>query len=218
MKTSNIILIGFLSLVGLFLLSLLIQVEKENNKLRYERTAIALPEFNHLQLLNSASVDLIKSGTDSAIVHFDKKTEAMLPVYEMKGDTLVLSWPNQENNWERTISCSNLKTVTVKNSRLNVNQIDCDSIWIFAEAGEVYIGGRVEMDYISLDLNQKSFAKVNGTIVKSVDANVKYSRAELHIEQLGELRAELQDSSTLSSWKVLHTDVRSDPMSRYYSH
>ncbi|HOO84005.1 MAG TPA: hypothetical protein PLS94_05555 [Prolixibacteraceae bacterium] len=217
MKTSNIILIGFLSLVGLFLLSLLYQFDKDKQHHGIQQAAIALPPFKHLVLLNSADVNLVQAKTDSAIVHFDSKTEALFPKFELKGDTLELSWPNHDGNWGRNINCSGLKTVTVKNSRLNINGFASDSIGIFAEAGEIHVNYNVKFDHISLEIAQKSFAKIKGTVVKSVDAKVKYSYAELHIEQLGELRAELQDSSTLSTWKVLHTDVISEPMSRYYS-
>jgi len=217
MKTSKIILIGFFSLASLFLLSLLIQVDSNKQDQRFQQASIALPQFKHLVLLNSANVDILQTKTDSAIVQFDSKTEAVFPEFELNGDTLVLSWPNHNENWGRTIICSDLKTITVKNSRLNMNEFASDSIRIFAESGEIHINSKVKIDYISLELSQKSFAMIYGPIVKSVDADVKNSRAELHIEQLGELRAELQDSSTLSTWKVLHTDVRSDTMSRYYS-
>jgi hypothetical protein len=217
MKTSKIILIGFFSLVGLFLLSLLIQVDSDKQERGFHQEAISLPPFKHLVLLNSASIDVYQGENDSAFVHFDSKTEAVFPDYELKGDTLVLVWANKDFNWSRTISCSNLKSVRVENSRLNINKLAIDSFKVAAFGSEIHINNKVEIEHICLQANQKSNVKINEAIVKSIDAKVKCSRAELHIKQLDELRAELQDSSILSTWKVLHTDVISEPMSRYYS-
>lgn len=215
MKTSKIILIGFFSLIGLFLLSLLIQIKDE--KPQQNRVSIILPKYKHLVVRNSAFVDVVQANNDSAFVYFDKKAEPLLPNYTLNGDTLVLTWENKDFNWSRTITCSNLKSVTVENSHLKINELAIDSFQIFAFGSEIRINNKSEIAHIRIQAEQKSFVKINGSIVKSVDAKVKYSWAELHIEQLGELRAELQDSSTISTNKVLHTDVISDPMSRYYS-
>jgi hypothetical protein len=216
MKTSKIILIGFFSLTGLFLLSLLIQVDKEQLNAQYEKAAIALPPFRHLVLINSAYVDILQSDSDSAL-YLDTTTEAVMPVFELKGDTLELSWPNHDADWGRYIYSSNLKTVSVKNSYLRMRALASDSIWFFAEAGEIYIDSDNENEFIALEMNDKSFVRINSSLVKSVDAYFKNSSAELHIEQIEKLKAELQDSSTLSTWKVLHTDVTSDSTSRHYS-
>lgn len=214
MKTSKIILIGFLCLVVLFMLSMLFQFDKEQQSAHHERVSIALPPHRHLVLANSAYVDVLQSGSDSAVLF---NSVAEMPVFELKGDTLELSWPNHDGHWGRYIYSSNLKTVTVKNSRLHMRALASDSIWFFAEAGEIYINSNSEIDFIGLEMTLKSFASINGSTVKSVDAFVENSRAELQIEQIGELKAELQDSSALSTRKVLHTDVVSEPMSRYYS-
>jgi hypothetical protein len=217
MKTSKIILIGFFSLVGLFLLSLLIQVDSDEQDQRFKRAAIALPHFKHLVLLNSPSVQLFQGDSDSVIVNFDSKVEINFPVFELKGDTLEIYWPEQEGAWGRYLFCSELKTITVKNSRLNLNPFSSDSIMIYAEKGEVHINSSIDMRHIDLVAMQKSYVKINGTVVKTVNALAGNSRVDLHIEQIGVLKAELQDSSTLSTWKVSHTEVISEPMSRYYS-
>lgn len=216
MKTSKKILIGFLSVVGLFCLSLLLQFGPKND-FAFERAAIELPQFNHLVLLNTSSVALQQGRADSAIVRFDIKAEPSFPDYEMRGDTLVLSWPNTDHNWYRVINFSNLKSITTINSTLNVHQIASDSIWIFAEASRIVMQTRGDIDFMSLELNEKSSANIKGTNVKSVDAEVNSSEAQLNIRRLGKLRAGLKNSSTLSTMKVLHSNVQSDESSRYYS-
>jgi hypothetical protein len=217
MKTSKIILIGFFSVVGLFLLSLLIQVDPKDREPEYKNEAMALPPFKHLVLQNSEPVTIIQAQTDSAFVDYATKNQAVFPEFELKGDTLILTWAKQENNWGRSISCSQLKSVTVKGSRLDINEFAMDTLKVEAEGGEFYLNSSSHIGYLNLDLKQKSFAHFECKTVNQLETRVVYSNLELQIEQIGNLRAELQDSSSLTTWKVLHTDVRSDETSRYYS-
>lgn len=216
MKTSKIILIGFFGLVGLLLLSMLFQIDKEHHCTQNERVSIALPPHRHLVLVNSAYLDVLQSGSDSA-VFINSDTEAVMPVFELKGDTLELSWPNHDGNSGRFIYSSNLKTVSVKNSFLRMRALAGDSIWFFAEAGEIYIDSDTENEFIALEMKDKSLVRINSSMVKSIDAFIKNSEADLRINHLGELNAMLQDSSSLSTWNVEHTNVTSDNTSRYYS-
>lgn len=217
MKTSKIILIGFFSVVGLFLLSLLIQVDPKDSNPRYKEKAMALPPFKHLVLHNSEPVTIIQAQTDSAFVSYFFESQAVFPEFELKGDTLILAWAKDENNWHRTISCSQLKSVTVKGSRLDINEFAMDTLKVEADGGEFYLNLGSHIGYLNLDLKQKSFAHFECKTVNQLETRVVYSNLELQIEQIENLRAELQDSSSLTTWKVLHTDVRSDETSRYYS-
>lgn len=217
MKTSKIILISFFSLVGLFMLSLLIQVDMRHPEPYFNEAAIALPAFNHLVLINSGKVNVFQAGGDSAKMNYDLHTEAEMPGFELKTDTLVLRWPSKQNTWDRSIHCSALKTVRVENSQLNIKEFNGDSLRVYAHSGDVYVNNIANNAYVSLDLTAKSFVKINGVQVGRVDANFSFSKAKLHIEQLGELNAVLADSSHLYSRKVLHSNVRADNSSRFFA-
>lgn len=217
MKTSKIILIGFLSFVVLFLLSFLIQVDSENQKPQLEKKAIALPKFNHLVLLNSNNIKLHQAETDSAWVFFKVSSQAILPEFEMKSDTLVLNWAHNENNWNRTITCSGLESVIVEKSQLSIDNIAIDSLKLIADSGKIFLSTPNYSDYLQIELKQKSFIKVKGLRVKTIEAKANDSNVELWLEQIDKLKANLQNSSRLSTNKVISTNVESDTTSRYHS-
>jgi hypothetical protein len=217
MKTSKIILIVFLGLVGLFLLSLLIQVNPKKQKPQFEKKAIDLPPFNHLVLRDSYNVKLHQAETDSAWVLVKVDSLALLPEFVMKSDTLVLSWENNENNWNKTISCSNLKTISIENSKVDINNLPVDSLRINAVKGKIYYKVSSNMSYLQMNLAQNSSIKMNGQGVKTIEADVSRSKARIWLNLTDTLRASLRNQSELSAKQVLQTNVESDASSRYYS-
>ncbi|MDA3881111.1 MAG: hypothetical protein PF436_12045 [Prolixibacteraceae bacterium] len=217
MRTSKTILIVFLSLVGLFLLSLLIQVDPKKQKPQLEKKAIALPPFKHLVLLNSNNVKLKQAETDSAWVLVKVDSLAILPEFVMKSDTLVLTWPHNENNWNRTIACSDLKTISVENSQVNINNMHVDSLSFFAVKGNIFLEAPRNMDYLQINLEQNSFIRVDGQGIKTIEAEASESKAEIWLSQTEALKAHLRNHSNLSTNQVLKTEVETDASSRYYS-
>ncbi|HKK81665.1 MAG TPA: hypothetical protein VJ909_05415 [Prolixibacteraceae bacterium] len=217
MKTSKIILIVFLSLVGFFLLSLLIQVDPKKQKPQLEKKAIDLPPFNHLVLRDSYNVKLHQAKTNSAWSLVKVDSLALLPEFVMKSDTLVLSWENNENNRNKTISCSNLKTISVENSKVDINNLPADSLHINAVKGKIYYNASSDMNYLQINLTQNSFFRGKGQAVKTIKVDASQSKAEILINQTHTLKANLRNQSNLRTNQVLQTDVKADTSSRYIS-
>jgi hypothetical protein len=217
MKTSNIILIGFMSLVVLLLLSLLIQFEKEE-KPRFERIDIDIPPHKHLVVVNSrGNINFDKVYKNSAILLYHKEDQIVVPEFELKGDTLIFMSPNKGSIGNISMSGSDLKTITVRNSHLRIDNIATDSLKLVAINGSFHVNTKDSLDFIFMELKQKSKATFNGSLVKDFEINLFDSNAELWIEQIDELRANLYNSSQLSTKKVVSTKVSSDSSSRYYS-
>jgi hypothetical protein len=217
MKTSKIILVGFLSITGLFMLSLIIQVDK--NKIQSEfilnKKAITLPSFSHLVLINSDKVTLFQADNDSAKMHYDMNTEAVLPDFELKNDTLIIRWPVSQNAKNRSIYCSAIKTVRIENSSLNIKKFNGDSLWIYANSGKADINLISRNAYVSLYLTANSFVNIHGSQIGTVDANLDFSTLKFRTKQLAELNAILADSSNLFTQNVLYSNVRTDENSRF---
>lgn len=217
MKTSKIILTGFFGLVALILLSLLIQFDIEKKPV-FERIDIDLPPHKHLVVSNSrGNINFDKVYKNSANLLYFTKDEFIAPEFVLSGDTLIITSPNRASIGNISMSDSELKTITVRESHLDIANFTCDSIKLFAINGSFNIIIRNSLDYICMELKQNSNATLNGSMVKDFEIELMDSKAELWIEQIDELRANLQNSSQLSSKKVISTKINSDPSSRYYS-
>ncbi len=142
MKTSKIILISFLSVVGLFLLSFMITVERTNpnsNINKYETLEADLSGIRVLKVHNGMHVSLSTATTSSLEYAFDKKLEAN-SAYEIVNDTLVL----------KAISSNDVKL----NYKLKLNHIKA----IINEGGSINID--LQQDKIDIINKQKGYIQL----------------------------------------------------------
>jgi hypothetical protein len=113
MKTSKIIFITFFGVIGLFLLSLLIQVPQEKRGMKIETETEALPKFSHLEITKGANLIVSYGSSDSIKLAHNKGVIVTKPVYWTKGDTLIVDpIPNQENFFLE-LTCSGLKSFSL---------------------------------------------------------------------------------------------------------
>lgn len=142
MKTSKIILISFLSVVGLFLLSFMITIERTNpnsNINKYETLEADLSGIRVLKVHNGMHVNLSTATTNSLEYAFDKKLEAN-SAYEIINDTLVL----------KPISSNDVKL----NYKLKLNHIKA----IINEGGSINID--LQQDKIDIINKQKGYIQL----------------------------------------------------------
>ena len=217
MKTSKIIFISFFGVVGLFLLSLLIQVPRQERGFQFESETEALPQFSHLVVTKEANLQVSYGTSDSIRLSHDKGAIITKPVYWTKGDTLIVDpIPNQENFF-LNLTCSGLKSITLTESRVELNQITLGNLQIEGKNAEINFSYNVSIDSLWLNLSLDSRFWCNSSTLKIVNLIADKSNADFSIDKISELKAELRDSSELSTWKVLRSDVKSDETSRYYS-
>lgn len=218
MKTSKIILIVFFSILALFMLSLRIQVDTEKqNQQNVEKSTTNLPTFNHLVIKNSTNIRLKQGKEFTAFVNFKADSQIQMPTFEIKSDTLVLNWPKNENNWNKTITCPNLKSIRIENSMINIDNLPTDSLRVYAMKGEIFYNTSSNLNYLQLSLSQNSIFRINGQRIKNIEADITQSKAEIWLNQTDTLRASLRKQSNLSTNQVLKTEVETDASRRYYS-
>jgi hypothetical protein len=218
MRTSKKIFIVFFSLLGLFLLSLLIQIDPNKQEIKLEEKDITLPPFKHLVLLNSQDVEIQKGYSNSAWGFVNVDTLDFLPKYELKNDTLVLNWSQSDNNQRKTITCTNLKTISVENSRIRITNFMSDSLYLDAQKGIISFYASSNIDYLQIELAQNSYLSFEGTNVKTLEINLSQSDALFSLSQNDTLKATMQNQSNLNTFgKILQTEVDSDASSKYFS-
>jgi len=217
MKTSKIIFISFFGVIGLFLLSFLIQVPSEKRGLQFESETEALPPFSHLVVTKGAYLIVSYGSSDSIRLSHNKGTIVTKPVYWTKGDTLIVDpIPNQEH-FSLNLTCSGLKSITLAESRVELSQITLRNLQLEGKNAEINFSNDVIIDSLWLNLSSGSNFWCNSSKLNTVNLQADKSNVDFSIDQITELKAELRDSSELSTWKVLRSDVLSDETSRYYS-
>ncbi len=218
MKTSKIIFISFFGVVGLFLLSLLIQVDPkkfENENIQNE--TISLPSFNHLIVEKEYNLTLIQDLADSIKLTHEKGVVIAQPIYTMRGDTLIIKHERNEDYRFFEIHFKNLKSIKATNCHFELNRISAANLKLEGTSAEINFGDAVTLDSIEMKLLAGANFWSNNSKMNVLMLNVSKSRAEFNIDVIKELKAELRDSSELSTWKVLRSDVQTDETSRYYS-
>jgi hypothetical protein len=216
MKTSKIIFITFFGVIGLFLLSLLIQVPQEKRGMKIETETEALPKFSHLEITKGANLIVSYGSSDSIKLAHNKGVIVTKPVYWTKGDTLIVDpIPNQENFFLE-LTCSGLKSISLTESHMDIKQISLDNLRIEGTKAEIGFYD-VTIDSLSMSLSSESRFWCSNSKVKKVNLIADKSNADFSIDPIAELKAELHESSELSAGKVLRSNVKSDETSRYYS-
>jgi hypothetical protein len=219
MKTSNKILISFLSLIGLFMLSLMIQIspDKEGtiNKDSVHE-AIALPGFTHLIINDSCNI-LISSGpTDSINLYYNKNIQLKEPIFTVKGDTLIIhSFPGKENS-NTNIVCHSLKSVNISNAKLNISKLTLPSLNIQGTNSTICLYDSVTIHSATFRLKKGSQIWCDYVDIYELQIDLERSKANFNVKVINELKANLTDFSELSVTKVLHSDVKNDESSKYY--
>jgi len=221
MKTSKIIFISFFSVIGLFLLSLMIQTDPKNRGDRESREmkqeAFALPSISHLIVNEGCNVRLTGGQTDSIKIGYGKDLVLDHPVFTISGDTLIIDkFPNNKGFYTEVI-CTDLKSVQISNAYLNIEEKSFSELNIEGVNSTIDINNNTSIQLASIHLTTNSRLWCNNSTLKTVQLITDKSNAEFNINQIAELKAELRDSSELSTWKVLHSDVKTDETSRYYS-
>jgi len=95
--------------------------------------------------------------------------------------------------------------------------LNVDSLNVVGSGSEIDINNRAAIRSLSLNLQSKSWLWSNMPSIESIQLNLDQSHGEFNAIRIKELKAELRDSSELSVDKVLHSDVRTDETSQYYS-
>lgn len=215
MKTSNIILISFFSVIGLFLLSLTIQ--REPRKIETECKSVSLPQFRHLVVNSNCNLSLLVGLNDSLSWQNQKNTNPDQPSLSSRGDTLFLNWHVvKDAPIVVAIFCKELESVTVNESTLNLTQLNATRFQINGSQCKVNMLGYLSVDSISINLKGGSNLQCSNTIIKSANIKLENSEAWLNMP-LNELIANISQNSNLYANQVLQANVIKDASSKYYA-
>jgi len=218
MKTSKIIFISFFSIIGLFLLSLMIQKkDPTNDRNNMKEEKFALPPFSHLIITKGSTVRLSSGMSDSIKLGYNKEWKMEHPVYFVNKDTLTIEPYPEKKGYYTELICRDLKSITILQARLDIDSFHVDSLKLEGTCCEVDINNLAAIKSLNIHLQSKSWLWCNSPTIDLINLNLEQSKSEFNVDQFVELKAELRDSSELSAGKVLHSNVKTDETSRYYS-
>lgn len=217
MKTSKIILITFFGIIGLFLLSLTIQVKPRI--IEAVSKSVSLPQFRHLVVNSSCNLTLSVGSNDSIRWIYKKNTNPDPPSFSSKGDTLFINWQmvKQDPFFLIEVSCNDLESVTVSESTLKLNQLKAEKFQIIGNQCNVNFRDHISVDSIAIDLENGSNLSCSNSTFRSANIKLLSSQASFYNVPIDELTANIRLNSVLSANQVLHANVSKDFNSKYSS-
>ena len=217
MKISRIIFISFFSVVSLFMLSLTIQTKNHSEDVfdEMKHESYALPAFSHLIIKEGCNVRLDEEGSgDSLRIDYSRDLKLEHPVYSVNRDTLIIEASPGRGGFFASLSCNNLKSVSITRAELNVSKLKCSRLKIDEVSSRIYMNSSLSLDTLIMH-SIDSYYRIDLKRMKSVQVLLEKSSAEFWGGTIEEISAEIRDTSSLSINKVLLSNVKSDESSNY---
>lgn len=215
MKTSKIILSSFIGIIFIFLLSLLIRTESQHMQ-TFDSKTVTLTPFSHLKVNSGAFVSVKYGLGDSISFLYYPQQEATIPAYKTINDTLVIDTIPGTGRVLLHVTCSNLKSIELKDCHVYLNQISFNNLSIESINSSINFAS-VQGDSMWINMSLKSQFHCDDYSLNSAYFKISDSEANFFSKGLHSITAELQDSSKLRTINVLQTKIIADKTSQYNS-
>lgn len=180
MKTSTIILISFFSVIGIFLLSMLIQVDSKQVTPEIKIETHTLPTFSHLKIGRGCYLLYTQANGDSIRYGYPPETKFEKPVFEVRGDTLFVKNSGQKNLSAINLYASSLNSIRVDSSHFEVTAANTTALHISAKTSTVKFQRNAVIDTVYLKLNDctllGSQAKIKKLETEMNHVEIRYDR------------------------------------------
>ncbi|PWE00438.1 hypothetical protein [Marinilabilia rubra] len=217
MKSSQKILIVFFSIIALFHLSLLFEVDKPDFYETHSAKEFRPKPFSHLMINDDAVLMIEKDTTQNQLkYHYLKNTQPDTSFFFVRNDTLFVKNPHLKGKSKAiTLKYKKLNSITANNSHINLlNNPDKNTV-IKSRAGEIRIRKKDSLQNLNISLSQESRLKVEAKYLKT--ANIDMTNSSAHFNtSIENLNADIRKNSNLSVKNVIHSNIRNDGSS-YFS-
>jgi len=220
MKTSKIIFISFFSMLGLFLMSLLIDIPQDPKLFGHEH---ALPSFSHLVIKGKPTVNVVLASqlakNDSLSFYFTKDDCSSNGLYQTKGDTLLIDVENCDNLNHVILKCLKLPDITANNASLFLSGDTAmnirDTVSIVGTSSFVGINNMCSDLKMNLSFNDKSILDCQSKNIATVNISLNSSNAFFYDLSIGNLTGVLSNGSILNVSSATHLNITSDNSSKF---
>lgn len=189
MKTSRIIFISYFSIIGLFLISLMIMGFAFKNKnhgnfnpenIKHE--TISLDSFTHIQASENCRIT-IKSATNNELIYtsFDNK-EIVKPTYRIENDTLFVAatQTNMNNNIELHVKY--ILTIIGNNCNYTLRSFTQNELNIDMKKSNVTFYEQSSIGSLKMSLNNQSKCSGNNFNIANLILQSHNSRFDARIQ------------------------------------
>ena len=181
MKTSKIILLSFLSLVGLALLSALITVDHKRNSIEKETVEETFGNIRVIKAGKGVSVTIRSAETNLLSLHHYKDSTYVMP-YEIVGDTLLLK-PHKQNqgNWHYNVNINSPVSSIINNGGHINLKLKQDSLQVVCDQqGRFDVYNESSLVYLNLIVNEDSRSHLRNSSISRLDLRVDGSRVNIN--------------------------------------
>lgn len=221
MKTSNYITLSFFTFLfgGIFILFLAAKIDpRSDQKQEFITDEKPLDNFSVVIAEPGANIR-IKSGDAPKIgLYYLKDDTCTLPAYIVRNDTLfVQANPQKNGHWSTNVICRQINSIEGKaKSRINVEQLKCDSLLVRLDNAEFYY--RREKNPVGFALRLLAFqSKVNleNAFITNLDVNFNKTDMDAWGSHIKNLSGKLNDKSNLSMGRIDRISLEADSTSTY---
>jgi len=215
MKTSKIIFISFFGLLGLFLLSLLIQVPHDIPA-QTEVHETSLTGIRNVFISNRYGVRLEQGDRDKVFFYYVEGQKPEVLPFRISNDTLIIDSLGQNQIGELFLNLSSFQKIDLANSEISLNNYKKSFMTIDGIKSRVHFN-ECTIDSLYLHLKADSELWTDNQAFAFLSVILDRSRGEFYSDRIRELQAVLRDNAELSVYKVNKSQVDSDESSRFYS-
>ncbi len=222
MKISKIIFTSYFSILGLFLLSLMVLGYKYSDKeypRKYQQDQLksknlSLESFSHLVIDPDCQV-IIKVGDKPSLLdyRFDATKGAVDPDFKMQNDTLYLTSTNN-CRYGVVITCNQLLTVIGKNCVITLDSMHVDNLMVDSNQSTITLNRKAHIN--SLKLNGINHSNINswGSKVRKMNFYINSSNLNSHsMPRMEELEGQIINHSNVRLVQAKKMNVVTDETS-----
>lgn len=219
MKTSKIILTSYLGVIGLFLLSFLIQVPERNRNnnilINLQKENIELPRITRI-VVSDGYFDLNTGNNDSLKIGLNKAKLPALPIFRISNDTLFITGNKNANTFFMEVSCKSVQEIILDHSNCDINDTLINRLKLKGNTSNIYLSDNKIFSFLSVDLTDNSNVYGNSVKIDTLQIFSKSSKCDLYDHSaIKHLFGELRDSSQLTAKRVYETNLKADSLSKF---
>ena len=162
MKISRIIFTSFFSLIGIFLLSLMIlgfiykdEKRTRDNEKHNAINHLELKDFSHISTAPGCKLNIYSAEKPGLSYYADEDNPK--PVYEIKNDTLFIISTEASKHEAVKLNTRNLKTIEANNSTLYLSGLNLDTLSISLKKTNLRFGNKhASIQYLNLQVKDHS--------------------------------------------------------------
>jgi len=218
MKTSKIILISYLSLIGLLFLSFAITTGHRGfADWKIEKQEEIIPDIRFIRLADGSRLNVEKGNTPAMAIEYLKDSVKRPLPYRFSGDTLIMeSWEHFRYYTSFTVYTDKIERVETRGGKVFLS-LQQDSLEIVGQnkGTEIHLRKSSEIDHINALLKDHARFHITESVINRINITTDNSFANCDVP-VKEVVLKATNQSEIYLNDVMHLQSERDETSRLF--